>query len=236
MYAHARGDLMADHSQDSMIPRRRPLARPRIPTVLPPGSPDDVIEDDSVLRSLSYQNADFSEATAVSAEVECCRFNGVSFARSTLERVMISDSEMEQCDFAAMVARDCSLVRVVVRGSRMTGARLDQCAVRDGLFESCKMDMTAFRFTTFGSVLFSSCKMRQADFQNADLRGARFEECDLTEAQFSNATAEGAVFTDCMLYGLNGVASLKGAVVKSQDAIALLHSMAGVLGIRIAEG
>jgi uncharacterized protein YjbI with pentapeptide repeats len=107
--------------------------------------------------------------------------------------------------------------------------------VRETVFSGCGMDMSSFRFSVFKRVVFADCKLRHADFQEADLRGARFERCDLTAAQFSKAQMEGTRFAHCTLAGLNGVTSLRGAIVTSEDALGLAYSLAGALGITIED-
>ncbi len=46
---------------------------------------------------------------------------------------------------------------------------------------------------------------------------------------------DGARFADCTLVGIGGVTSLKGAIVRSQDAQGLLYVLAGAMGITIEE-
>jgi uncharacterized protein YjbI with pentapeptide repeats len=61
----------------------------------------------------------------------------------------------------------------------------------------------------------------------------QFVDCDLTGAQFSHAVMQGTRFTNCVLAGIGGVTSFAGAVVSTADLIALSHSLAAALGIRI---
>jgi uncharacterized protein YjbI with pentapeptide repeats len=117
----------------------------------------------------------------------------------------------------------------------MTGLSWTEGGVRETTLQDCRIDMAAFRFSTFKGVVFTDCKLTQADFQEADLRGARFENCDLTGAQFSKAQMEGTRFSGCILDGINGVTSLKGAIIKHRDSLRLVYSLAGALGIRIED-
>jgi uncharacterized protein YjbI with pentapeptide repeats len=214
--------------------RRRVPAKPKFPGALSDASlPEQDLADDCIRRSLSYRDLDVSQRKAESFEVECCSFQNVNLAESKFERAVFSDVGLEQCDLANLAAHGSSLIRTVLGRSRMTGASLTECALRDVSFESCRMDLAAFRFCRFSNCIFTDCKLSHADFQNADLRTVRFENCDLTGVQFSNALMEGAYFADCSLLDISGVASLKGATVKSHDAIGLLYSLAGTLGIRI---
>lgn len=227
--AHRPGSVRAN-----VVARRRAPAKPKLPGTLSPASlPEHDLADDCIRHSLSYRDIDISQRKADSFEVERCRFQNVNFAESSFERAVFSDVVLEQCDLANLAAHGSSLIRSVLARSRMTGASLAECALRDATFESCRMDLAAFRFCRFSNCIFTDCKLSHADFQDADLRTVRFENCDLTGAQFSNALMEGAYFADCSLLDISGVASLKGATVKSRDAIGLLYSLASALGIRI---
>jgi len=191
---------------------RQPLA-PQLPKSLTSAKlPEDDLKDEGIYLSLEYMSADLAGRDVVSIEIDQCRYQNVNFGQCELDRAVISDSVFSQCDFANLHARDCSLT-----------------------FESCGMDMASFRFATLKNVVFSDCKLARADFQEADLRGARFESCDLTGAQLSKAQMEGTRFADCSLAGINGVTSLRGAIVKSRDALALTYSLAGALGITIED-
>jgi len=77
--------------------------------------------------------------------------------------------------------------------------------------------------------------MEQADFADADLRGARFVGCTLSGAQFSGARMTGTRFARCEMTGINGVTSMRGAIVTTTDAVALAAILAGALGITIED-
>ena len=212
---------------------RQPLA-PQLPQALTSAKlPEDDLKDDGVYLSLEYLGADLADRDVVSIEIDQCRYQNVNFGHSKLDRAVISDSAFADCDLANLHARDCSLVRVHMSGCRMTGLSWNEGSIREVTFEGCRMDLTSFRFAMMKNVVFSGCKLTRADFQEADLRGARFESCDLTGAQFSKAQMEGTRFADCTLAGINGVTSLKGAMVKNRDALSLTYSLAGALGIII---
>jgi uncharacterized protein YjbI with pentapeptide repeats len=217
---------------------RRPSvpAGPKLPASLSPAKlPEDDLKDDGVYLSLEYENIDLANRSVASIEIDQCRFKTVNFGQSELDRALISDVVFQGCDFANLRARDCSLVRVSLTGSRVTGMSWVEGSVRDAVFDGCRMDLASFRFSNFKSVVFTDCKLAQADFQEADLRGARFERCDLTGAQFSKAQMEGARLSDCRLDGIGGVLSLQGTIVGSRDALGLAYTLASALGITIED-
>jgi uncharacterized protein YjbI with pentapeptide repeats len=214
---------------------RQPAA-PKLSTSLTPAKvPDDDLKDDGVYLSLEYVDIELSGRDVVSIEIDQCRYKNTNFGQTKLDRALISDAVFQSCDLANLQARDCSLVRVAVTSSRMTGLQWAEGSVRETTFESCRIDMASFRFGTFKSVVFTDCKLTQADFQEADLRGARFERCDLTGTQFSKAQMEGTRFADCNLAGVGGVTSLRGSIVSSRDVLALTYTLASALGITIEE-
>src|SRR5216683_382538 len=211
---------------------RQPVS-PKLPAALSPAKfPDDDLKDDGVYKSLMYEDTEMAKRDVASIEIDQCRYKNVNFGQTELDRALISDSVFEVCDLANLRARDCSLVRVALSGSRMTGWSWVEGSIRGATFEGCRMDMASFRFSTLKGVVLANCKLAQADFQEADLRGTRFEHCDLSGAQFSKAQTEGTRFSDCTLAGINGVTSLRGSIIKSRDALALTYSLASALGIK----
>ncbi|HUZ25200.1 MAG TPA: pentapeptide repeat-containing protein [Streptosporangiaceae bacterium] len=214
----------------------RQPASPRLAAALTVAKfPEDDLKDNGIYLSLEYADADLAGRDVASVEVDQCRYTNVKFAQTELDRGLISDSVFERCDLANLRARECALLRVAVSASRLTGMSWAEGSVREVTFDSCRMDMASFRFSALKGVVFTGCKLQDADFQEADLRTARFENCDLTGAQFSSAQMEGTRFAGCDLAGLNGVTSLKGAIIRSRDAMALTYSLAGALGIRIED-
>ena len=115
----------------------------------------------------------------------------------------------------------------------MTGAQLIDCALNDVAFHEVKLDLAAMRFAKLRRVEFHDCNMAGADLTGADIGGASFVGCDLSGAQFSQVKAVGARFENCWLEGIGGVASLRGASIRSDDLVSLSKVFALALGIEI---
>ncbi len=197
--------------------------------------PGDDLADGGLYELLAFDDLDLSGREAAAAEVDQCRLRNVNLSRARLRRSQLLDAVLEGCDLANMRAVDCSLRRVAVCASRMTGLSWLDGQFRDVTFDRCRMDLASFRSTACTDVVFSHCRLDQADFGESDLRGARFDGCDLTGAQFDKARLSGARFADCELTGIGGVTSFAGAIVKSNDLLALTFVLAGALGIRIED-
>jgi uncharacterized protein YjbI with pentapeptide repeats len=209
-----------------------------------PDIPDDLTEtslpeaefDNGVVQvGVAVSDVDVSGREAAGAELDQCRYTAVNFASVQMRRATIRDVEFERCDLANLLARDCSLIRVAVHASRMTGAALLASTMGDVAFHDCRMDLASFSGSKFTNVTFTNCRLDQANFGEADLSGVRFDQCDLSGAQLSGATLTGATFTGCDLTGISGVTSLRGAIITSSDALTLARVFAEALGITIED-
>jgi uncharacterized protein YjbI with pentapeptide repeats len=231
---------VAPRSSRSADARQTGIRQPAAPVFDDPQSPavlpDDDLADEGVYESLTFDDMDLSDREAAGAQIDQCRYANVGFGRTRLRRAVISHTIFDRCDLANVRARECSLIRTAVSASRMTGLSWLDGSFRDVVFDRCRIDLASFRATRFKDVVFTGCRLEQADFGEADLRGARFEDCDLTGAQFSNAQLTGARFADCALIDIGGVTSLRGAIIKAADVLALTYLLAAAIGITIDDG
>lgn len=217
-----------------------PAREPRSPTkprwTSPPTAADlnlHDLADDAHLRGLAFTGVRMPDRDARLVDVEECEFTRADLSGCTLAKATFADCRFVGSDLANLGATGSSLIRCDLRGLRTTGFRWIDGTLRDVLFSECKLDLTAFRFTSFTQVRFVGCNLTQADFTNADLRGVQFVDCDLSAAQFSHADLRGARLQNCVLDGISSVASLRGAVIDPQDLIALTFALANALGIVI---
>lgn len=216
---------------------RRPPAAPKIGKVAlaPAVLPDHDLEEEAELARLEFANLDLSDRDAILVQFDRCRFVGTTFSGTGLDRVRYVDCRLDSCDLANLSAESSTLVRVEVSGSRATGLCWRDGVLRDVVISGCKLDLSAFHGTRFERVRFEGCNLTQADFMDADLTGGvEFVDCDLTRARFSQARMAGAVLTRCVLDGIQGVTSLRGAVIDPTDLVSLSYALAQALGIVIA--
>jgi len=209
---------------------------PDLPEELTPGSlPEADLVDGAVLAGLAVDDLDLSGREAAGAELDQCRYRNVTLAQVRLNRVMVKDAEFSHCDLANLRARDSSIRRAVVSGTRMTGFTWITGGIRDVIFESCRIDLGYFSATKFASVIFRNCRLDQANFGDTDLSDVQFTGCDLSGVQFSGANVADTRFSGCELSGLSGVTSLRGATISTSDAMSLTGIFAEALGIRIED-
>jgi uncharacterized protein YjbI with pentapeptide repeats len=179
-------------------------------------------------RTVALSRADLSGIEVIGSRLE--RLN-LAFADAS--HAVLRDCVFDRGDAANATARSAALTRVQFTGVRMTGAQLIDCALLDVAFHEVKLDLAAFRFAKLRRVEFRDCNMTGTDFTGTDIRGATFVGCDLAGAQFSQVKADGARFENCWLEGIGGVASLRGAAIRSDDLVSLSKVFARALGIDI---
>jgi len=224
-------------SPSSARSARRPPTAPRIgkAALAPAVLPDHELEEEAECARLEFANFDLSGRDAVLVEFDRCRFVGTTFNGTRCDRTRWVDCRFDSCDLANLSAESSGLVRVEVSGSRATGVRWRSGVLRDVVINGCKLDLSAFHGTRFERVRFEGCTLTQADFMDADLTGGvEIVDCDLTRARFSQARMAGAVLTRCVLDGIQGVTSLRGAVIDPTDLVSLSYALAQALGIVIA--
>ena len=224
------------HRRGGSALRARAPLKPRPPASVELATlPDHDLEDEATFRRLEFSGLDLSGRSAESVEFEQCRFRNADLSGTVLERATFADCLLENSNLANLRTEKSGLQRVKLSVLRMTGVHWIDGVWRDVTITECRADLALFRFSDFHNVIFQSCNLTRADFTNADLSGAQFVGCDLSGAQFSQATTQGTRFTNCVLAGIGGVTSLKGAIVASQDLIALSYTLAAALDIHIED-
>jgi uncharacterized protein YjbI with pentapeptide repeats len=216
-----------------------PLLKPARPKAPPSPAaaalPDNDLEDEGLLRGLSFDGLDLSGRKVAGVDFERCRMKDTSLNDSALDRSTFADCTVEQGNWANLKTYGSSLIRVEFVAVRLTGMVWSSGGLRDVRFSNCRADLSSFRFSRLTTVVFEGCNLRQADFQDADLKRTHFIDCDLMAAQFSNAQMRGARFSNCLLDGIGGITSFGGARIDSPDLMSLTRTLASALGIILAE-
>jgi uncharacterized protein YjbI with pentapeptide repeats len=150
-----------------------------------------------------------------------------------LRRFSLLDCRLERCDLAGLQARDASWVRVVVSGSRLTGADLAGARLQDVTFRGCRMDLASFAAARMERVAFERCDLRAPDLGEARLHDVRLSGCDLTSAYVADADCSRTELRDGTYDDLRGIAGLKGCSLAWPDLMALAPALAGLAGMRV---
>ncbi|HEX4692636.1 MAG TPA: pentapeptide repeat-containing protein [Solirubrobacteraceae bacterium] len=150
-----------------------------------------------------------------------------------LKRFSLLDCRLERCDLAGLQAREASWVRVVVTGSRLTGADLAGGRLQDVTFRDCRMDLASFAGARMERVSFERCDLRESDLGEARLHDVRLAGCDLTSAYVADASCSRTELRDGTYEDLRGIGGLKGCSLAWPDLMALAPALAAQAGMRL---
>lgn len=214
------------------------IASPRLRTQLESASPTaDDIDDEARLLDLVLEDVDLTDVDAEHVEFSGSRLTRCKLGGSDLDKLILVDSELAQCDLANARWSDAAVTRLAITSSRLTGFAAPGASFQHVTIRDSVLDFASFRFAKFVKVEFSDCRLQSADFVSADLSGTVFRRCDLTSAEFSQVKAAGATFVDCTWEGTRGIASLAGATIANAspiDMLAVTTALASALQIKLA--
>ena len=210
------------------------IAAPRLRAQLDSSSPSPAdIDDEERLLDLALEDVDLSDLVAEHVEISGCRVTRCKLAGSDLDKLILVDTELSQCDVANARWADAAVTRVAITSSRLTGFAGPGMSIQHATIRDSVLDFGSFRFAKFLKVEFSDCRFQNADFVSADLSGTVFRDCDFTGAEFSQVKAKGAVFVEGTWEGARGLTSLAGATVASSSPI---DTLAFTSAVTVATG
>ncbi|MEU4191415.1 pentapeptide repeat-containing protein [Kribbella sp. NPDC026611] len=212
------------------------IAAPRLRSTLDTATPDD-FEDEERLLDLAMDDADLSDVEAEHVEISGCRLTRCKLAGTDLDKLILVDTELNQCDVANARWSDAAVTRLAITSSRLTGFAGPGMSIQHGTIRDSVLDFASFRFAKFQKVELADCRLQNADFVSADLSGTVFRRCDLSGAEFSQVKASKAVFIDCTWDSAKGLASLAGATVASAspiDTLTFASAVTTATGITLA--
>lgn len=217
-------------------PRNRDPRPPRLDIDLErPQVARDVFVDDALHAGLRLEGVQITDLEAEKVELKQFMLTKVDLSGGKLDGLDLEDGSITRCDLANLRSERCSFERVVIDGSRLTGAVLIEPRLVDVVFRDAPIDLASFRFGRMQRVRFESCRLVEADFQGVTAKACTFVNCDLTSAQLSQANFARSAFRGCKLGGISGLEALKGAQLAWEDAIELAAALAASLGIEIRD-
>ncbi|TDD29051.1 pentapeptide repeat-containing protein [Kribbella turkmenica] len=197
----------------------------------------DEIDDEERLLDVALEDVDLSDLEAEHVEIGGCRLTRCKLAGSDLDKLILVDSELTQCDLANARWADAAATRLAITSSRLTGFAAPGSSFQHVTVRDSVLDFASFRFAKFVKVELSDCRLHSADFVSAELSGAVFRRCDFTGTEFSQVSARGAIFVDCTWDAARGLTSLAGATVAAAspiDSLTFTSAVTTATGITLA--
>lgn len=215
---------------DPLAPQA-PVA-PRLPDSLEvAAAPDPDSLRDTTWSGVRAVGWNLPGAIVSGVELSTIRLEHADLSGAQCSRLIVADCEVTG-NLANVVARDSSLIRVVVHGARLTGLSWPAGILADVRFENCQADLSSFRFSRLQRVTFRGCALADADFQGVQGTSVALLDCDLRRAVFSQVQFERTEIRRCRLEGIPGVEGLRGVGLLLEDIVSLAGAFATALGVR----
>ncbi len=155
----------------------------------------------------------------------------VDFTAANLEKFIIRDSMANICNFAGVNFSDSGWRYVQINDSRCSGAQFQMSSLKNTVFQNCRLDLSNFRYAKLENILFKDCFMNDTDFYSAQLKNVEFDNCIIEKIEFSGAKLEKVDLSTSELRIIQGVSSMKGAIINSLQLTSLSAYFAQELGI-----
>lgn len=209
---------------------------PRLPDALDarPLAADE-LEDGARVHERRLEDVRLADAELHGVDFVAVHLIGGDLAAARLDNGGLQDALLERTNLANLRATSSTLMRVRLRGCRMTGLQWAEGLWRDVEVTDCRADLVALRRTQLERVTFRDCVLSEADLLEARLREVTLERCSLTGADVRGTRFERCQLRGCDLDGLHGIGRLDGVTMPWPDIVDAAGTFAAALGVRVAE-
>jgi uncharacterized protein YjbI with pentapeptide repeats len=191
------------------------------------------LQADTTVEGVLLEGTELASIEAPSVRITDAALRRVNLSGSTLRRVRVHDVLAETVNIANGSWRYSHVNNTTFTDCAMVGLDVSGSDVGASTFSTCRMDLANLRMSTFNDVIFSNCSLREVDFYESQLRRVRFDGCELQDADFNQAKLESVDFRGSSVANLQGIGSLKGAIIDGSQLIDLAPALASELGIRV---
>ncbi len=196
----------------------------------------DEIEDDLDAKKTLIRDEALIEVSVARQNLCAIKVKAASISRSKLEKVDLSESELDRFTAKDVVISGCELAgsnfaesgwrSALISRSRCSGAQLYKSSLKDVVFQECKLDLVNFRYSKLENVIFRDCLLDDTDFYCAQLKNVEFDNCTIVKIEVSSVKMKDVDFTSSELGIFKGISGLKGATINSLQLINLAPFMA----------
>ena len=168
-----------------------------------------------------------------SVDLSACRLAGIRLTGRRLDALRMVDVLFEDCDLSGVSMPAASFRRVEFRRCRLSGLSAPNLRASHVRFTACRADGASFRMSAWETAEFSDVDLREVDFYGSKLAGVHLLGCDLTGADFTKTTTSALALHGSTLEDLKGADNLRGAVIASDQVLALALRVFASMGIVI---
>jgi uncharacterized protein YjbI with pentapeptide repeats len=187
--------------------------------------------DEGVISNISSTNQNINNIKAKTVTVKRSKLCKIQTIDVDLRNLCLDDVLLTSSDLSAIKLPCLSAERVEIRDTRLSGIQIYDATLRELLFRECKLDLSNFRFSKLKNVVFENCVLVEADFAGAIFDNVCFKNCELEKADFSNAEVKKLDLRTSNIIGINGISSLKGAIISPTQLITMVPQLANEIGL-----
>lgn len=212
-----------------------PTEAPRIDALalsaLAEGDPADLVRD-ADLDSVLFHDLSLADLTLPGALVGSTRFTDVAAGETDLRGARLHEVELDRVNLPVVRAARSQWRDVRVTG-RLGSLEAYEVQWRAVHFVGCKLSFVNLRGAELVDVAFTDCTIEELDLGSAVARrvalpGTRVVSLGVRDAELRDVDLRGATIDD-----LDGLASLRGATISSDQLMLLAPLMAVGLGLRV---
>ena len=211
---------------------KRSLQRPVIDAdELTAAAPDPA--DELTVADARVDGGDFTDLDG-EGEIERSILTGVDLSGSRLRPLVLADVELSGADVSNALWSQTIARRVEVLSCRATGWRLSLDLALDTYVGDTRLDYAAIKVNRVkGLLVFERCSFANAQL-GGDLSRVLFVDCDLAGAEFTATAARDCDLRTSRVADARGIASLRGALITTDQVIAVADQLAREAGLQIS--
>ncbi|GAB2991960.1 pentapeptide repeat-containing protein [Amycolatopsis acidiphila] len=207
---------------------------------LPSVERDDLTDERPTLRGeidLAEAHVQYGEHAAHTGEGSITKsvLSGLNLSETVYAPLELSDVVIEDAELSNAVWRKTTARRVRFARCRAIGWQLQLDKATDVLVEYCRLDYGSLRLDRVANVMvFYRCTFRETAI-TGDLSRVVFADCDLAGAEFDAAQATGCDLRGSQLAGAQGLLTLSGATISTEQAVSVAVQLATECGLRVED-
>jgi uncharacterized protein YjbI with pentapeptide repeats len=166
-------------------------------------------------------------------EIERSVLTAVDLSGSRLRPLVLADVELSGADVSNALWSQTIARRAEVLSCRATGWRLSLDLALDMYVGDTRLDYAAIKVNRVkGLLVFERCSFANAQL-GGDLSRVLFVDCDLAGAEFTATAARDCDLRTSRIADARGIATLRGALVTTDQVIAVADQLAREAGLTI---
>jgi uncharacterized protein YjbI with pentapeptide repeats len=170
---------------------------------------EDVLFEQVSCTRVSFNQSQLALAQLFDARMDSCDLAGAEWTKAHVRRV-----EFGACRLVGLRLTDSSLDDVLIANSNAELACFWSCSFKAARFDHCVLREASFDGSDLSGVVFRECDLSNADLRNTKLKGADLRGSTLTGVRVNIKDLQGAIVTASQAIQLAG---LLGVTVREEE-------------------